>query len=77
MSQNKSVTITIGLSTNPQVHGRYFADLRDTTGATNNQLTTWTSDTEGVLEFIASVKRHAEPLNVEVLVNDTTKELGV
>lgn len=74
---NKSVKIVVGISTNPQVRGRYFAQLLDTTHGTGNQMTTWTEDREGVLEFIGSVRGHAEPRNIEVTVEDQTGELNI
>jgi hypothetical protein len=41
----KTVTATVSISTNPAVAGRYFIDLRDTTGGANRQMTTFHTDT--------------------------------
>lgn len=37
---NKSVSITVSMSTNPAVSGRYFVDVRDTTEGRDRQMTT-------------------------------------
>jgi hypothetical protein len=73
----KSVKIVVGISTNPSVAGRYFAQLLDTTHGTGNQMTVRTHDLAEILDFIASVQRQAEPMNIQVTVEDTTGELNL
>lgn len=75
----KAVKITVGISTDPRVAhiGRYFASLSDVTGRTNNQLTTRVNDAAGIAEFIADVKAQAEPMNIQVIVEDQTGELNL
>jgi hypothetical protein len=65
---NKEMTITVSLSTNPQVEGRYFIDIRDTTGGRNRQMTTRVRDHKPALRFIEDVKAEAVKHNVTVKV---------
>lgn len=73
----KSVKILVGISTNPQVSGRYFAQLLDTTHGTKNQMTTRTEDLDGIREFIGSVEGMASRMGIAVTIEDTTGELNL
>lgn len=73
----KSVKIVIGISTNPSVAGRYFAQLLDTTHGTANQLTTRTEDLDEIREFIGSVEGMASRMEIAVTIEDQTGELNL
>jgi hypothetical protein len=73
----KAVKITVSLSTNPQVAGRYFVDLRDVSENRNSQMTTTTRDAAEALEFIGQIEGHAKNNDVAVTIEDTTGELVV
>lgn len=73
----KSIKILVGISTNPQVNGRYFAQLLDTTHGTANQLTTRTEDLDEIREFIGSVEGMASRMDIQVTIEDTTGELSL
>lgn len=72
---SKSVKITVHLSTNPQVAGRYFLDMRDTSNGRNRQMATRTVDHDEVVKFIAEVCKYASPNNVSVEIRDETREM--
>jgi hypothetical protein len=68
--------ITVTLSTNPSVDGRYFVDVRDTTKGHNRQLTTRTNDADYVRDFVRDVKMAARIKGIDLTIEDTTSELG-
>jgi hypothetical protein len=76
---DKNVTVTVSISTNPQVAGRYFIDVRDTTHdpdpRTAHQMTTRTRDAGPAVGFIGDLTRAAHRQGVRVTVKDTTDEL--
>ena len=73
----KAVKVTVSLSTNPQVAGRYFVDLRDIWENRNGQLTTTTRDAEEALEYIGQIEGHARTHGIAVTIEDTTGELVI
>lgn len=78
---DKNVTVTISLSTNPDVDGRYFIDVRDTTRVENprhaHQLTTRTRHRKEALGFLDDLRAEARKQGVRVTVKDETGELPV
>lgn len=80
MTTNRSISLTVTLSSNPAVAGRYFADLRDTSpGCNNRQMTTKTADGPEMNAFIATVRSLAAAADapVDVLViNDAEEEIA-
>lgn len=73
----KTVKISVGLSTNPAVAGRYFLDVRDTTNGANRQLTTRTLDQLDAESFLADFQAAADKASVAVTVEDSTGELNI
>lgn len=73
----QTAKITVSLSTNPAVSGRYFVDVRDTTGGRNRQLTTRTNDADYVLDFVQKAREQAGPAGVTLMVEDRTGELSI
>ena len=66
----RTVTVTVSLSTNFQVSGRYFIDVRDTTGGANRQVTT--RKTDDPRPFLREMVETAAGMNIELtLVNET------
>jgi len=61
---DKTVEARVSINTNPQVEGRYFVDVRDTTGGRDHQMTTRITDTPA--EFIRELT--AAGLKAGVLV---------
>jgi hypothetical protein len=76
---DRNITVTVSISTNPQVPGRYFIDVRDTTRDPNprtaHQMTTRTRDKTPAVAFIGDLTREARRQGVRVTVKDTTDEL--
>jgi hypothetical protein len=71
----RTAKIMVSLSTNPSVSGRYFVDVRDTTGGRNRQLTTRTNDADYVLDFIRQAKGQSQAQGINLTVEDRTGEL--
>ncbi|HEU4752004.1 MAG TPA: hypothetical protein VFU47_02770 [Armatimonadota bacterium] len=72
----KTVEIRVSISTDTRVSGRYFIDLRDTTGGANRQMTTRVMDAEDALVFIGAAEGHARRAGVTTtVVNETGGEL--
>lgn len=69
------MSVTISTSTNPQVAGRYFVDVRDTTNGRNRQVTTRTRDKDEVIEFLAAIEDAARVNSINVTITDTTREV--
>jgi hypothetical protein len=67
----KVATLTVSISTNPMVEGRYFADLR-----VNGRQNTRTREADGVAEFLAAARKSFAPHGVPVEFIDTTGELS-
>jgi hypothetical protein len=73
----KSVKITVMTSTNPAVEGRYFATMNDTTGGRNRQMTTVTRDEAELIAWIEQAREQAARFEIELTIEDETKELGI
>jgi len=73
----KTITVTVSLSTNPAVAGRYFADLRDTTNNRNHQMTNITRDADEIRTWIGQIEGLAARRDITVTVTDTTGELAL
>lgn len=71
---SKTVSVTISVSTDTRVQGRYFVDVRDTTGGRDRQLTTRVLDDPA--PFLAELGAAAAQNDVAVTVTDTTGELA-
>lgn len=67
---SKTVEARVSISTNPQVAGRYFIDVRDTTNGANRQMTTQVTDAPA--DFIAKLTAAAERAGVLVVKVDQT-----
>jgi len=72
---NRTMSVTISISTNPSVAGRYFVDVRDTTAGRNRQVTTRTRDKDEVTEFLAAIEDAARGNSINVTITDTTREV--
>ena len=68
----KTVTATVSISTDGRVEGRYFIDVRDTTGGANWQMTTRITDTPA--DFIRDLTTEAIRQGIIVEYIDTTGE---
>ena len=73
----KSIGITVHFSTNPDVAGRYFLDMRDTSNGQNRQMTTRTADRDEIVKFVADASSEAPKHGVAVKVTDTTREIEI
>lgn len=72
----KTVEIRVSISTDTRVSGRYFIDLRDTTGGANRQMASRVMDREDALVFIGQAEGAARRANVTTtVVNHTGGEL--
>lgn len=69
---NKIVEARVSVSTNPNVAGRYFVDVRDVTNGANRQITTRTTDEPA--KFITELTTAALANNVFVEMVDQTGE---
>lgn len=77
---SKQITVTVSISTDLRVMhiGRYFIDVRDTTGGRNHQMTTRIKDAAGALRFIGDLRDEAARQGVAVIVmNETGGELKI
>ncbi len=73
----KTVTATVTISTNPDTAhiGRYFVDVRDTTGGRNRQMTTKVTNTPAA--YIAELTTAALAHGVLVdFVDDTGEDIA-
>ncbi len=66
----KTVEARVSLNTNPQVEGRYFVDVRDTTGGRDRQMTTRVTDTPAA--FVAELTAAGLKAGVFVELVDET-----
>lgn len=74
----KTVEIRVSISTDPRTAhiGRYFIDIRDTTGGANRQMTTKVLNGEDVPVFIGQAEGAARRAGVTTtVVNETGGEL--
>lgn len=71
---DKKVKITVSLSTNPDVEGRFFVDVRDVTNGRNRQMTTRTRDDGPARRFIEQVQEEGARQGVEVEVVSETRD---
>lgn len=67
---SKTVEARISISTDTRVEGRYFVDVRDTTGGRNRQMTTRVTDTPA--EFVAELTKIGLEAGVFVELVDET-----
>lgn len=77
---SKQMTVTVSISTDLRVAhiGRYFIDIRDTTGGRNRQMRTLVKDATGTLRFLGDLRDEASRHDVEVVVrNETSGELTI
>lgn len=75
----KTATLTASVSTDTRVShiGRYFLDLRNTTGGRNVQLKTKICTAETAAQFLADCKAGASKAGVELtFIDATTGELS-
>lgn len=73
----KTVEIRVSISTDTRVSGRYFIDLRDTTGGANRQMASRVMDREDALVFIGQAEGAAQRAGVTTtLVDQTGGEFG-
>jgi hypothetical protein len=70
----KSIKITVSLSTNPATAhiGPFFADIRDTTGGRNRQMTTRVGTASYLKGFIKDAEVAAKRAGVSLTVEDST-----
>lgn len=66
----KTVEARVSISTDTRVEGRYFVDVRDTTGGRNRQMTTRVTDTPAV--FVAELTAAGLAAGVFVELVDET-----
>lgn len=71
---SKTVEARVMISTNPATAhiGRYFIDVRDTTGGRNRQLTTRVADPAGVADFLSDLAGAAKTQHVDLVKIDQT-----
>lgn len=67
---SKAITVTLSISTDTRITGRYFVDVRDTTAGRNRQMTTRVLD--DVAPFLAELAKHADAAGVAMTVVDET-----
>jgi hypothetical protein len=67
---DKTVEARVSVSTDTRVEGRYFVDVRDTTGGRNHQMTTRVTDTPA--EFVAELTAAGLAAGVFVELVDNT-----
>lgn len=68
----KSMTVSLGISSDTRVEGKYFLDVRDTTNGRNRQMTTRVNDAPEILTVINELMDLAAQHKVEF----TTVDLG-
>jgi hypothetical protein len=66
----KTVEARVSISTDTRVQGRYFVDVRDTTGGRNRQMTTRVTDTPAA--FVAELTAAGLKAGVFVELVDNT-----
>lgn len=67
---NKTVEARVSISTDTRVEGRYFVDVRDTTGGQNRQMTTRVTNTPA--EFVKELTAAGLKAGVFVELVDET-----